>query len=63
MGATIYTCIAGTPPQAGDQREEKDKMIPLKTLAKSGWSDEIIQIVNDCLELDWFKRLQTVFDL
>jgi len=63
VGATMYTCIAGTPPQAGDQREEKDKMIPLKSLAKSGWSDEIIQIVNDCLELDWLKRPQTAFDL
>jgi serine/threonine protein kinase len=63
VGATMYTCIAGTPPQAGDQREEKDKMIPLKTLAKSGWSDEIIQIVHDCLELDWLKRPQTAFDL
>jgi len=63
VGASMYTCIAGTPPQAGDQREEKDKMIPLKSLAKSGWSDEIIQIVNDCLELDWLKRPQTAFDL
>jgi len=63
VGATLYTCISGTPPQAGDQREEKDKMIPLRTLAKSGWSDEIIGIVNDCLELDWLKRPQTAFDL
>jgi hypothetical protein len=59
----MYTCISGTPPQAGDQREEKDKMIPLRTLAKQGWSDQIIGIVNDCLELDWLKRPQTAFDL
>ena len=63
VGATMYTCISGTPPQAGDQREEKDKMIPLRTLAKQGWSDQLIGIVNECLELDWLKRPQTAFDL
>ena len=39
VGATIYTCIAGTPPQAGDAREEKDRMIPLRTLARQHYSE------------------------
>ncbi len=28
IGATLYTCIAGTPPQAADARLEKDRLIP-----------------------------------
>ncbi|HUP30560.1 MAG TPA: serine/threonine-protein kinase [Usitatibacter sp.] len=63
VGATMYTCIAGTPPQAGDQREEKDRMIPLRTLAKQAYSDELFEIVESCLAVDWLKRPQTAFDL
>jgi serine/threonine protein kinase len=63
VGATIYTCIAGTPPQAGDQREEKDRMIPLRTLARQGYSDDLYDIVDSCLAVDWLKRPQTAFDL
>jgi serine/threonine protein kinase len=63
VGATMYTCIAGTPPQAGDQREEKDRMIPLRTLAKQGYSEDLFDIVESCLAVDWLKRPQTAFDL
>lgn len=63
VGATIYTCIAGTPPQAGDQREEKDKVIPLRTLARLSYSDDLYDIVDSCLKIDWLKRPQTAFDL
>jgi hypothetical protein len=63
VGATIYTCIAGTPPQAGDAREQKDQMIPLRTLARQQYSDELYAIVNSCLAIDRMQRPQTAFDL
>ena len=63
VGATLYTCIAGTPPQAADQREQKDKVIPLRTLARQGYSDDLYDIVDSCLALDHLKRPQTAFDL
>jgi eukaryotic-like serine/threonine-protein kinase len=63
VGATLYTCIAGTPPQAGDTREEKDRMIPLRTLARQYYSDDLYDIVDCCLALDWLKRPQTAFEL
>ena len=63
VGATMYTCIAGTPPQAGDQREQKDKMIPLRNLARESYSDDLYGIVESCLQLDYLKRPQTAFDL
>ena len=63
VGATLYTCIAGTPPPAGDQREEKDKVIPLRTLARQQYSDDLYDIVESCLAVDWLKRPQTAFDL
>jgi hypothetical protein len=63
VGATIYTCIAGTPPQAADAREKKDHMIPLRTLARQNYSEDLFKLVEDCLALDFMKRPQTAFDL
>jgi len=63
VGATIYTCIAGTPPQAGDAREQKDRLIPLRTLARQEYSESLYAIVDACLSVDHLKRPQTAFDL
>jgi len=63
VGATMYTCIAGTPPQAGDQREEKDKMIPIRSLARQQYSEDLYDIVDSCLQLNWLIRPQTAFEL
>jgi serine/threonine protein kinase len=63
VGATIYTCIAGTPPQASDAREEKDRIIPLRTLARQSYSDSLYAIVDACLQVDPLKRPQTAYEL
>jgi serine/threonine protein kinase len=63
VGATIYTCIAGTPPQAGDAREQKDRIIPLRTLARQEYSEHLYQIIDACLAVDHLQRPQTAFDL
>jgi serine/threonine protein kinase len=63
VGATMYTCIAGTPPQAGDAREEKDRMIPLHTLARLHYSQDLYDIIDSCLAVDRMQRPQTAFDL
>jgi hypothetical protein len=63
VGATMYTCIAGTPPQASDQREQKDRIIPLRTLARQQYSDELHGVVDSCLAIDYLKRPQTAFEL
>lgn len=63
VGATMYTCIGGTPPQASDQREQKDRIIPLRTLAREQYSDELYAVVDACLEIDYLERPQTAFEL
>jgi serine/threonine protein kinase len=63
VGATLYTCIAGTPPQAGDAREEKDHIIPLRSLARQGYSESLYDLVDACLSVDRMKRPQTAYDL
>jgi len=63
VGATMYTCISGTPPQAGDSREEKDHLIPLRSLARQPYSDSLYDIIDACLAVDRMKRPQTAYDL
>ena len=63
VGATMYTCIAGTPPQASDQREQKDRIIPIRTLARQQYSESLYSLVESCLSVDYLKRPQTAFEL
>jgi len=63
VGATLYTCIAGTPPQAADARLEKDRLIPPRSIARQQYSDELYAIVEACLALDHLRRPQTAFEL
>ena len=49
--------------EAGDSREEKDKMIPLRTLARLNYSADLYDIVDSCLAVDRMRRPQTAFDL
>src|SRR3954452_1497947 len=63
VGATMYTCIAGTPPPAGDQREEKDRIIPLRSLTRGDFSEDLFSIVDACLAVDPLKRPQTAYEL
>jgi serine/threonine protein kinase len=63
IGATMYTCIAGTPPQPADIRLKKDGIVPLKTLARQDYSDQLFDIIDWCLKLDPLARPQTAFEL
>ena len=63
VGATLYTCIAGTPPQAADARLAKDRLIPVRSLAQQPYSDELYSIVDACLSLNYLDRPQTAFEL
>jgi serine/threonine protein kinase len=63
VGATLYTCISGTPPQAADSRVKKDHLIPLRSLTKQNYSDALYSLIDACLKLDHLERPQTAFDL
>ena len=63
VGATMYTCIGGTPPHSADSRLKKDHLIPLRTLARLSYSNELYDIIDKCLKLDHLDRPQTAFEL
>jgi serine/threonine protein kinase len=63
VGATMYSCLAAAPPPAADARQEKDTYQPATTRWKGQYSDQLLEIVDWCLCLNFFYRPQSVFAL
>jgi serine/threonine protein kinase len=59
----MFSCMAGFAPQAADARMEDDKMTSTTKLWPGQYSDQLLQLIDQCLELDYMKRPQSVFAL
>lgn len=63
IGASMFACMAGAPPQAADQRKLDDKMAPHYDKLAGSYSPELVAMVRSCLEMDPLARPQSVFSL
>lgn len=63
IGATMYSCLTRTSPISADQRTKKDLLIPAVKIGKDRYSNDLLAIIDNCLELDYLKRPQSVFSL
>jgi serine/threonine protein kinase len=63
IGASIFACMAGAPPQPADQRKTEDRMGAHYTRMESMFSPELVKLVKWCLEMDPLARPQSVFAL
>ncbi len=63
IGASMFACMAGQPPQPADQRKTDDKMEPHYAKLTAHYSPELVAMVRSCLELDPLARPQSVFAL
>jgi serine/threonine protein kinase len=63
IGAAMFTCMAGAPPQPADQRRQGDKMEPHYAALDAAYSPDLVRMVRSCLELDPLARPQSVFAL
>jgi serine/threonine protein kinase len=63
VGASMYACFAGAPPQAANQRLEKDTLVPARRAWAGKYSAELLDTVDWCLRLDHMERPQSVFSL
>jgi len=61
IGACIYACMQGYPPNDAPQRAQKDRL-SLSRL-RGVYSDNLIEIVEWCMSLDALTRPQSVFAL
>jgi serine/threonine protein kinase len=63
VGASMFACLAGFAPQAGDARLENDRLASAKKLWSGSYSNELLEIIDWCLKLDHLERPQSVFTL
>src|SRR3954453_695012 len=63
VGATMYSCLAGAPPQPANERLEKDTLVPAARAWAGKYSAELLDTVDWCLRLDHLERPQSGFAL
>src|SRR5574343_1016904 len=63
VGACIYACMMGYPPNDAPQRIEKDRLPTAMTRLRGLYSDSLIEVVRWCMEMDPLARPQSVFSL
>jgi len=61
IGACIYACMSGLPPQESDQRLKDDKMPQALRSFRGLYSAQLISMVERCLRLNSLERPQTVY--
>ena len=63
VGVSMYACIAGSSPQAANERYQKDTLAPAMMRWEGEYSDRLLEIIDWCLNLNHFYRPQSVFAL
>ncbi|HWJ95794.1 MAG TPA: serine/threonine-protein kinase, partial [Telluria sp.] len=63
IGASMFACMVGAPPQPADQRKTNDKMEDHFRKLESTYSRELIQVIRWSLRIDPLERPQSVFAL
>lgn len=63
IGASMYACLYRATPQASNLRVTKDNLEPAKSLGSKIYSEELLELIDECLKLDHLARPQSVFSL
>jgi serine/threonine protein kinase len=63
LGAGMFACLAGAPPQPADQRRAEDKMEAHFAKLEGTCSAGLLAMVRACLALDPLARPQSVFEV
>lgn len=63
IGASMFACMVGAPPQPADQRKQSDKMEGHLRKLEGLYTPELIQVIRWSLMIDPLERPQSVFAL
>jgi eukaryotic-like serine/threonine-protein kinase len=60
LGACMFACMTGIPPQAADSRAKEDKMDAVYKSLRGIYSDELISVVRWCMKMTPELRPQSM---
>ena len=63
IGAAIFNCMTGEPPQPAHERKKEDRMEAQFLQLQGMYSEQLIDLIRRSLMLDPLKRPQSVFAL
>ena len=63
IGACIFACMQGFPPNEAPQRVNNDPMVQAWKRLQGVYSDNLIEVVQWCMAMDPLSRPQSVFAL
>lgn len=63
VGASMYSCLVRSAPMTANQRVKNDFLAPATKVGKGIYSQELLQIIDNCLKLNYLERPQSVFSL
>jgi hypothetical protein len=63
VGATMYSCLTAEAPPDAAERLRKDRLVPARKAGAGRYSDELLETVDWCMQLDPMARPQSVFAL
>jgi serine/threonine protein kinase len=63
VGASMYSCMMRSAPIAANLRVNADHLVPASKIGKNIYSEELLKIIDSCLNLDYMQRPQSVFSL
>jgi serine/threonine protein kinase len=63
IGASMFACMVGSPPQPADQRKTEDKMAGHFEKLAGAYTPELVRLVRWCLMVDPLARPQSLFAL
>ncbi|AXA94400.1 serine/threonine-protein kinase [Massilia sp. YMA4] len=63
IGASMFACMAGAPPQPADQRRKDDRMEAHFARLDASYSPQLVRLVRWALQVDPLARPQSVFAL
>jgi serine/threonine protein kinase len=61
VGASMYACLAKSPPQPADDRLKKDRLIPAGKAFADEYSPRFLELIDDMMQLSYTARPQSVF--
>jgi serine/threonine protein kinase len=63
IGAAMFACMAGAPPQPADQRRAADRMEEQFVRLEQHYAPELVRLVRWALALDPLARPQSLFEM